>query len=94
VSLWSGREIGRLETYFQGNCAAELDKKGKEIATRAIIMTDMFRDSEYSKPAEAFQQAGHGLVHVGLKADDLLKNFRLCLSGRISLIKRIQYSAH
>jgi protease I len=37
------------------------------MATIAIIITDMFEDSEYSKPAEAFKQAGHRVVHVGLK---------------------------
>lgn len=34
----------------------------------AVIITDMFEDSEYTEPAEAFRQAGHKLVHVGLKA--------------------------
>jgi protease I len=33
----------------------------------AVIITDMFEDSEYTKPAKAFKQAGHELVHVGLK---------------------------
>jgi protease I len=35
----------------------------------AVIITDMFEDSEYTEPAEAFRQAGHKLVHVGLKAN-------------------------
>lgn len=34
----------------------------------AVIITDMFEDSEYSEPAKAFKKAGHELVHVGLKA--------------------------
>jgi len=33
----------------------------------AVIITDMFEDSEYTKPAEAFREAGHELIHVGLK---------------------------
>jgi len=43
------------------------------MATIAIIITDMFEDSEYSKPAEAFKQAGHALVHVGLKKGQTVK---------------------
>ena len=34
----------------------------------AVIITDMFQDVEYQKPAEAFRKAGHDLVNVGLKA--------------------------
>jgi protease I len=34
----------------------------------AVIITDMFEDSEYAEPAKAFRDAGHTLVHVGLKA--------------------------
>lgn len=36
----------------------------------AVIITDLFEDSEYSKPAEAFKKAGHQLVHIGLKAGE------------------------
>jgi protease I len=43
------------------------------MATIAIIITDMFEDSEYSKPAEAFKQAGHELVHIGLKKGQTVK---------------------
>jgi protease I len=39
----------------------------------AIVITDMFEDSEYTKPAEAFKKAGHELVHVGLKAGATVK---------------------
>jgi hypothetical protein len=34
---------------------------------------NMFEDSEYTKPAEAFKKAGHELVHVGLKAGETVK---------------------
>jgi protease I len=34
----------------------------------AVIITDMFQDVEYRQPAEAFRNAGHELVHVGLRA--------------------------
>jgi protease I len=34
----------------------------------AIIITDLFEDSEYKWPAEAFSKAGHELINVGLEA--------------------------
>lgn len=33
----------------------------------AVIIDDMFEDSEYYKPAEAYKDEGHELVHVGLQ---------------------------
>jgi protease I len=39
----------------------------------AVVITDMFEDSEYSQPAEAFKKAGHELVHVGLKSGVTVK---------------------
>jgi protease I len=36
------------------------------MATIAVIITDMFEDSEYWKPVRAFQEAGHTVVNVGL----------------------------
>jgi protease I len=39
----------------------------------AVIITDMFQDVEYQKPAEAFRKAGHELVLVGLKAGSQVK---------------------
>ncbi|MFW6121230.1 MAG: type 1 glutamine amidotransferase domain-containing protein [Petrotogales bacterium] len=33
----------------------------------AVIIDDLFEDSEYSEPASAFTTAGHKLTHVGLK---------------------------
>ncbi len=35
----------------------------------AVIIDDMFEDSEYTQPAEAFQNKGHDLVHIGLEKD-------------------------
>jgi protease I len=46
------------------------------MATIAIMITDMFEDSEYSKPAEAFKQAGHSLVHIGLKKGQTVKGVK------------------
>ena len=39
----------------------------------AVIITDMFEDDEYVEPAEAFTQAGHELVHIGLKTGQTVK---------------------
>ena len=39
----------------------------------AVIITDLFEDSEYSEPAEAFKKAGHTLTHVGLEAGQIVK---------------------
>lgn len=36
----------------------------------AVLITDMFEDVEYTRPAEAFRKAGHELVHVGLSAGE------------------------
>jgi protease I len=44
-----------------------MPKKGYFMSTIAVIITDMFEDIEYTKPAESFRKAGHTLVHVGLK---------------------------
>ncbi len=37
------------------------------MAKVAVFIDDMFEDSEYSSPAKAFKEAGHELVHIGLK---------------------------
>ena len=39
----------------------------------AVIITDMFEDSEYTEPAIAFKNAGHSLTHVGLEAGKTVK---------------------
>lgn len=38
------------------------------MATVAVLIDDMFEESEYGKPAEAFLRAGHTLVHVGTES--------------------------
>jgi protease I len=43
------------------------------MSTIAVIITDMFEDLEYSEPAAAFKNAGHKLVHIGLKAGETVK---------------------
>jgi protease I len=39
----------------------------------AVVITDLFEDSEYVQPAEAFKKAGHELVHIGLKSGETVK---------------------
>jgi protease I len=43
------------------------------MAKIAVIIDDLFEDSEYSQPAKAFKDAGHQLVHVGLKAGSVVR---------------------
>ena len=39
----------------------------------AVIIDEMFEDSEYTEPAKAFEKAGHKLTHVGLEAGKTVK---------------------
>ncbi len=39
----------------------------------AVLITDMFQDVEYERPAAAFRNAGHVLTHVGLRAGSQVK---------------------
>lgn len=39
----------------------------------AVIIDDLFEDSEYAEPAKAFQEAGHTLTHIGLKAGETVQ---------------------
>lgn len=43
------------------------------MSTIAVIITDLFEDSEYAQPAAAFREAGHEIVHVGLKAGETVR---------------------
>lgn len=43
------------------------------MAKIAVIIDDMFEDSEYSKPAKAFKDAGHELIHIGLEEGSEVK---------------------
>lgn len=38
------------------------------MARVAVIIADLFEDSEYTEPAEACRKAGHEIIHVGLQA--------------------------
>lgn len=39
----------------------------------AILIADMFEDSEYTDPVEAFKKAGNAVINVGLKAATTMK---------------------
>lgn len=41
--------------------------------TIAVIIADLFEDSEYTEPAKAFRDAGYELKHIGLKAHETVK---------------------
>jgi protease I len=64
------------EVLFSRHVFCRTREENEQVATIAIIITDMFEDSEYSKPAEAFKQAGHRLVHVGLEEGQTVKGVK------------------
>ncbi|MEW5801945.1 MAG: type 1 glutamine amidotransferase domain-containing protein [bacterium] len=39
----------------------------------AVIITDMFEDMEYARPAEAFREMGHQVIHAGLEKGAIVK---------------------
>jgi protease I len=39
----------------------------------AVIIADMFEDSEYTDPVEAFRKAGHAVINIGLEAGTMVK---------------------
>ena len=39
----------------------------------AVIIDNLFEDSEYTNPANAFTEKGHELIHVGLEAGKTVK---------------------
>lgn len=49
----------------------------------AVIIDDMFEDSEYSEPANAYKTAGYKLTHVGLKKGKIVKGKRAGISVTI-----------
>jgi protease I len=48
-------------------------KKGEFMSKVAVIIDEGFEDSEYQKPAQALSNAGHELIHVGLKENADIK---------------------
>jgi protease I len=43
------------------------------VAKIAVVVTDGFEDSEYTKPAQAFAGEGHEVVNIGLEAGKTVK---------------------
>ena len=46
------------------------------MAKIAIIIDDGFEDSEYTRPAQSFREAGHDLTHIGLEEGAEVKGKR------------------
>jgi protease I len=42
----------------------------------AVLISELFEDVEYTRPANAFKKAGHDLVHVGLTAGETVHGKR------------------
>ncbi len=43
------------------------------MANIAVLIADLFEDAEYTEPVKAFREAGHEVVHVGLRANSTVK---------------------
>jgi protease I len=46
------------------------------MARIGILIGNLFEDSEYGMPAEAFRNAGYELEHLGFKADDIVTGIK------------------
>jgi deglycase len=46
------------------------------VALIGVVIDEMFEDVEYTKPAQAFKDAGHSLTHIGLREGQLVKGKR------------------
>jgi protease I len=60
---WAGDAIKRNVSLQRRNLMSRI----------AVLITNLFEDSEYVRPAEAFKKAGHELVHVGLQQGETVK---------------------
>ena len=43
------------------------------MALIGVVIDEMFEDVEYTEPAKAFKKAGHSLIHIGLRAGQVVK---------------------
>ncbi|MGB5986472.1 MAG: type 1 glutamine amidotransferase domain-containing protein [Desulfobacterales bacterium] len=63
----------------------------------AVIITDMFEDSEYTEPAQVFRDAGHTLEHIGLKAGETVhgkkENTAVTIDKSVSEVSVAQFDA-
>jgi protease I len=48
----------------------------KNVALVGILIDEMFEDVEYKEPAKEFKEAGHSLLHIGLKKGQIVKGKR------------------
>jgi protease I len=46
------------------------------MARIAVIIANMFEDSEYAEPVKAFKNAGHEIIHVGIKVGETVKGMK------------------
>lgn len=46
------------------------------MALVGVVIDEMFEDVEYTKPAKALQDAGHSLIHIGIREGQLVKGKR------------------
>jgi len=59
-----------------------------KMKTIAVIIDDLFEDSEYTEPAKAFHKAGHKLVHIGIKANRTVKGKKKDTPVKVELAVR------
>jgi protease I len=58
---------------------------GIKMSKIAVIISDMFEDSEYTEPVKAFKEKGHTVVHVGLNKGETVKGKKEGTGVRIDL---------
>jgi protease I len=51
----------------------------------AVIIADLFEDSEYTEPVKTFKEKGHTIVHVGLKKGENVRGKKEGTEVRIDL---------
>jgi protease I len=63
----------------------EIMRGERRMSKIAVIISDMFEDSEYTEPVKAFKEKGHTIVHVGLKKGETVKGKKEGTDVRIDL---------
>ena len=54
----------------------------------AVILTDMFEDSEYTKPTDSFRKAGHEVIHVGVAEGKIARGLKKGTRVKIDKVVR------
>ena len=52
------------------------------MALVGVVIDEMFEDVEYTEPAKAFKDAGHSIIHIGLRAGQLVKGKKKKNTGK------------